>query len=144
MIGLAGSSRCLSRRALVATLAVLAAGSVAAPADARVRRPIALRIEGTFDAAPEGVRALRTIEVQIGKERSRPLAVTKIVNQGWGPLGATILDEVARYKPSFRLLGDGSQLQKLLDVPAGRRLTITGNLTSGRNVLVSQVEVEGG
>jgi hypothetical protein len=123
---------------------VLAAAALATVADARVRRPISLRIEGSFDVAPEGVKTLRTIEVQIGKERSRQLAVTKIINQGSGPLGATILDEVVRYKPSFRLLGDDALQKKLLDAPAGRQVTITGNLTGGRNVLLSRVEVGGG
>jgi hypothetical protein len=125
------------------TLAALAAMALATLADARARRPIALRIEGAFDEAPEAIKPLRTIEVQIGKERSRQLAVTNLVNQGAGPFGTRILDEVARYKPAFRLLGDAAQLKKLLDAPAGRRLTITGNLTSGRNVLVSMVEISG-
>jgi hypothetical protein len=124
-----------------ATLVVLAAMALATVAEARARRPISLRIEGAFEAAPDATKPLRTIEVQIGKERSRQLAVTNLVNQGSGPFGTRILDEVARYKPAFRLLGEASQLKKLLDAPAGRRLTITGNLTSGRNVLVSMVEI---
>jgi hypothetical protein len=135
-----GWSRWVSGRALVTLLAVLATAAFVRVADARVRRPISLRIEGAFETPPDGVRALRTIEVQIGKEKSRQLAVTKIVNQGAGPLGATILDEAARYEPAFRLIDHG-RLEKLLDAPAGRPVTITGNLTSHRNVLVSLVEV---
>lgn len=138
-----GWSRWVSRRALVTLLAVLAATALAGVAGARVRRPISLRIEGAFDQAPEGVRPLQTIEVRIGKEKTRRLAVTKILNQGAGPLGATILDEAARYKPAFRLLGDRAQLEKLLAAPAGHRLAITGHLTSDRHVLVSLVEVAG-
>jgi hypothetical protein len=70
--------------------------------------------------------------------------VTRILNQGSsGPLGANILDEVARFKPGFRL-HDHGRLDQLASVPAGRPVTITGNLTGGRDVMVSSVEVEGG
>ena len=139
-----------SRRALVLGVIVLGgallAGVVAPPgiADARVRRPILLRIEGVLDAAPEGVRPLRTIEVRIGTEKTRSLAVTKIVNQGAGPLGPTILDEAARYKPAFRLLGNSKLVAKLASAPAGGRVVLTGNLTSGRNVLLSSADVASG
>jgi hypothetical protein len=128
----------------LALVAIAGAATVATRTDARVRRPILLRIEGAFEAAPDGTRALRTVEVRIGKEASRQLAVTSVVNLGSGPLGATILDEAARYRPSFRLLGDAAQLEPLLSAARGRRVTITGNLTGGRNVLVSRVEVAGG
>lgn len=131
-----------TRRVVVALLAIAALLMLTAPAGARVRRPITLRIEGGFDTAPGGVRPLRTIEVRIGKETSRQLAVTKVVNQSSGALGATILDEVARYKPAFRLLGDASLLARLTSAPAGQRVVVTGNLTSGRNVLLSTVEAE--
>jgi hypothetical protein len=134
-----------SRRTFVAAILVLAAGVLlAAPArdaGARVRRPITLRIEGFFDAAPEGVKPLRTIEVRLGKEKTRMLAVTKIVNQGSGPLGQTILDEAARYKPALRLLGDTEIVAKLVAAPQGARVTLTGNLSSGRNILLSIADV---
>jgi hypothetical protein len=107
----------------------------------RVRRPILLRIEGVLDAAPEGIRPLRTIEVRIGKQKTASLAVTKIVNQGEGPLGPTILDEVARYKPAFRLQGDAALVAKLASAPPGTRVTFFGNLTSGRHLLLSSADV---
>lgn len=137
----------MSRRALllsaVALIGALVAELASRPglADARVRRPILLRIEGFLDAAPDGVRPLRTIEVRIGKEKTRSLAVTRIVNQGEGPLGPSILDEVARYKPAFRLLGDAAIVAKLASAPPGARVTLTGNLSSGRNVLLSSADV---
>jgi hypothetical protein len=132
----------VARRIVVTLLAIAALLALVAPADARARRPITLRVEGGFESAPGGVRPLRTIEVQIGKEASRQLAVTKIVNQSSGALGATILDEVARYKPSLRLLGDATLLERLTSAPAGQRVVLTGNLSSGRSVLLSMVEVD--
>ena len=71
MSRIAGDRRSSSRRAVCAALAVLALAALGAPpraADARVRRPITLRIEGFLDAAPDGVRPQRTIEVRIGRE----------------------------------------------------------------------------
>jgi hypothetical protein len=134
-----------SRRVLVAAVVVLALGALLAPlereAGARVRRPITLRIEGFLDAAPADVKPLRTIEVRLGKEQSRMLAVTKIINQGSGPLGQTILDEAARYKPALRLLGDGALVAKLVAAPERAAVTLTGNLSSGRNVLLSIADV---
>jgi hypothetical protein len=134
-----------SRRSFVVAVLALAAGALlvwpARDAGARIRRPITLRIEGFLDAAPDGVKPLRTIEVRLGKEKSRMLAVTKIINQGSGPLGQTILDEAARYKPAFRLLGDTEIVAKLVAAPQGARVTLTGNLSSGRNVLLSIADV---
>ena len=136
-----------SRRAVVAAAVLLACATAAAVAsrpriaDARVRRPITLRIEGFLDAAPDGVRPLRTIEVRLGKETSRPLAVTRIVNQGEGPLGATILGEAARYEPAFRLLGSKEIVARLVAAPQGSGVTLTGTLSSGRNVLLSVADV---
>src|SRR5262245_21637942 len=77
------------------------------------RRPIQLRVEGYLEAAPDGVRTSRTITVQVGKgktQATRKLAVDKLVNLSSGALGATILDELARYTPSLRLVGDGAAL----------------------------------
>lgn len=145
MSRIAGVRRPSSRRAVCAALAVLALASiVAAPrtAEARVRRPITLRIEGFLDAAPDGVRPQRTIEVRIGREKTRSLAVTGISNQGQGPHGVTILNEVARYRPAFRLLGDASLVERLASAPKGARVTLTGNLSSGRNVLLTIADVE--
>ncbi len=145
MSRIAGDRRSSSRRAVCATLALLALSSFAAlprTADARVRRPITLRIEGFLDAAPEGVRPQRTIEVRIGRETTRSLAVTGISNQSQGPHGATILNEVARYRPAFRLLGDAELVTRLAGAPKGARVTLTGNLSSGRNVLLTIADVE--
>jgi hypothetical protein len=142
---IAGDRRLPSRRAVRAALAVLALATLVVaprPADARVRRPITLRIEGFFDKAPEGVRPQRTIEVRIGREKTRSLAVTRIVNQGQGPHGQTILGEAARLRPAFRLLGDDALVARLAGAPEGARVTLTGNLSSGRNVLLTVVEVE--
>lgn len=135
-------------RTVVAGLALAAcaimAGVASRPdvADARVRRPITLRIEGYLDEAPEGVRPQRTIEVRIGRDSTRSLAVTRIVNQGQGPHGQTILGEVARFRPAFRLLGDDALVARLAGAPEGARVTLTGNLSSGRNVLLTVVDVE--
>ena len=145
MSRIAGNRRSPSRRAVCVTLVLLACaglGALPRSADARVRRPITLRIEGFLDAAPEGVRPARTIEVRIGREKTRSLAVTSISNQGQGPHGQTILNEVARYRPAFRLLGDAALVARLAAAPKGARVTLTGNLSSGRNVLLSIAEVE--
>lgn len=145
MSRVAGNRRSPSRRAVCVTLALLACATLGAlprPADARVRRPITLRIEGFLDVAPEGVRPTRTIEVRIGREKTRSLAVTGISNQGQGPHGQTILNEVARYRPAFRLLGDAALVARLAAAPKGARVTLTGNLSSGRNVLLSIADVE--
>jgi hypothetical protein len=144
MIRIAGDRRWSSRRALCATVVVLvlaALGVLPRAADARVRRPITLRIEGFLDTAPEGVRAQRTIEVRIGRETTRSLAVTAISNQSQGPHGVTILNEVARYRPAFRLLGDADLVTRLAAAPKGARVTLAGNLSSGRNVLLTIADV---
>ncbi len=145
MSRIAGDRRSSSRRAVCAALAVLALAALGAPpraADARVRRPITLRIEGFLDAAPDGVRPQRTIEVRIGREKTRSLAVTGISNQSQGPHGTTILNEVARFRPAFRLLGDAALVARLADAPKGARVTLTGNLSSGRSVLLTVADVE--
>jgi hypothetical protein len=144
MSRIAGDRRSPSRGTVRAALALVALAALAASprtADARVRRPITLRIEGFLDAAPEGVRPQRTIEVRIGREKTRSLAVTGISNQSQGPHGATILGEVARYRPAFRLLGDEALVTRLADAPEGARVTLTGNLSSGRNVLLTIADV---
>lgn len=145
MSRIAGVRRSPSRGTTCATLALMALAVVAASprtADARVRRPITLRIEGFLDQSPEGVRPQRTIEVRIGREKTRSLAVTGISNQSQGPHGTTILNEVARYRPAFRLLGDAALVTRLADAPKGARVTLTGNLSSGRNVLLTIADVE--
>lgn len=130
-------------RALVVTTVLLAALALTGNADARrARQAVQLRIEGFFGAAPEGVRAMRTVDVRIGRETTRRLAVRRIVNLASGPLGATILDEASRFRPSFRFTGDRALVAQLEEAPDGRPVTITGNLTSGRNVLLARVEVD--
>ena len=145
MSRIAGDRRSPSRRAVCASLALLALATLVAlprDADARVRRPITLRIEGFLDAAPEGVRPQRTIEVRIGREKTRSLAVTGISNQSQGPHGTTILNEAARYRPAFRLIGDEALVTRLVNAPKGARVTLTGNLSSGRNVLLTIADVD--
>jgi hypothetical protein len=129
--------------ARVAATLLLAALTLTGTADARrARQPIQLRIEGFFGAAPEGVRPMRTVDVRVGRDTTRRLAVRRIVNLGSGTLGATILDEASRFRPSFRFTGDRALVAQLEEVPDGRPVTITGNLTSGRNVLLARVEVD--
>lgn len=106
-----------------------------------VRRPIQIRIEGYVDAAPKGVRTSRTVGVQIGKGKQRDLAVSELRNLSQGALGATILENAARYKPSFRLVGDDPALRPLEDAPSGTFFKITGNLSANRYLLVSHVEL---
>lgn len=145
MSRIAGVRRSSSLGTAGAMLVLIALAALAASprtADARVRRPITLRIEGFLDQAPEGVRPQRTIEVRIGREKTRSLAVTGISNQGQGPHGTTILGEVARYRPAFRLLGDETLVTRIADAPKGARVTLTGNLSSGRNVLLTIADVE--
>lgn len=127
----------------VAATVLLAAFALTATADARrARQPIQLRIEGFFAAAPDGVRPLRTVDVRIGREVTRRLAVQRIVNLSSGQLGATILDEASRFRPSFRFTGDRALLARLEAAPDGRLVTITGNLSSGRHVLLARVDVD--
>jgi len=132
-----------STTARIAAALLLVAVALTGSADARrARTPIQLRIEGFFAAAPEGVRPMRTVDVRIGRDTTRRLAVRRIVNLGSGALGATILDEVSRFRPSFRFTGDRALVAQLEEAPDGRGVTITGNLTSGRNVLLARVEVD--
>jgi hypothetical protein len=129
--------------ARIAATILLTALALTGTADARrARQPIQLRIEGYFAAAPEGVRPLRTVDVRIGREVTRRLAVRRVVNLSPGQLGATILDEASRFRPSFRFTGDRALIARLEAAPDGRLVTITGNLSSGRHVLLSLVDVD--
>ncbi|MBM4243658.1 MAG: hypothetical protein FJ148_07575 [Deltaproteobacteria bacterium] len=145
MSRIAGNRRSPAHRAVWAILVLVACaafGGPSRPAHARVRQTIMLRIEGFLDAAPEGVRPQRKIQVRIGRDATRSLAVTRLANQGAGPHGQTILGEVARYRPAFRLVGDDALVAKLAGAPPGARVTLTGNLSSGRNVLLTSADVE--
>jgi len=145
MSRIAENRRWPAHRAVGAILVVIAcavSGVLSRPADARVRQPITLRIEGFLDAAPEGVRPQRKIQVRIGRDETRTLAVTRLTNQGAGPHGQTILGDAARYRPAFRLVGDEALVAKLAGAPQGARVTLTGNLSSGRNVLLTIADVE--
>lgn len=129
--------------ACIAAMLLVVALALSGTADARrARQPVQLRIEGFFGAAPEGVRPMRTVEVRVGRDVTRRLAIRRLVNLGSGVLGATILDEASRFRPSFRFTGDRALLARLEGAPDGRPVTITGNLTSGRNVLLARVDLE--
>jgi hypothetical protein len=130
-----------ARVAMLALLVLAGSFTLATPAAGRRGGAITLRIVGTLDPASAG-RALADVEVRVGKEVTRQLAVEKIVNQTSGPLGSRILDEAKRYKPAFRLVGDDEMIAKLASAPKGARVAITGNLTTARNLLLSQVVVE--
>lgn len=132
---------CRGTPAIAALLVLAAFFTLAAPSAARRGGPITLRIVGTLDPA-SGARSLATVEVRIGKEMARQLAVDKIVNQTSGPLGSRILDEAKRYKPAFRLVGDEELIAKLTSAPKGARIAVTGSLTTARNLLLSEVVVE--
>lgn len=129
--------------ARIAATVLLAALALTATADARrARQPVQLRIEGFFAAAPDGVRPLRTVDVRIGRETTRRLAVRRVVNLSPGQLGTTILDEASRFRPSFRFTGDRALVARLEGAPDGRLVTITGNLSSGRHVLLARVDID--
>ena len=139
MIALTKTSRRLSRSSGAVLIALTAC--LALTGARGVRRPVQIRIEGYFEAAPSGVRSLRTVMLQIGKGKQRAFAVRELVNLGGGTLGSTILDEVARYKPAFRLAGDRTALDRLEAAPAGALVKLMGNLSADRYLLVSSAEV---
>ncbi|HZR82987.1 MAG TPA: hypothetical protein VFD92_17965 [Candidatus Binatia bacterium] len=130
-----GRSRRARAAALIAVAALALVGARAA------RRPIQIRIEGYLDEAPAGAPRSRVLIVQFAKGEKRTLAVSRIVNLGSGVLGATILDEAARYKPSFTLVCDAPTLQRIEAAGRGTAVKITGNLSGHRYVLVSTVEL---
>jgi len=79
---------------------------------------VAVASAGTADAR----RVRQSIQLRIGRDTTRTLAVRRIVNLGAGALGVTILDEVHRYRPSFRFTGDRSLVDRLEKaVLSGRR-----------------------
>jgi hypothetical protein len=111
---------------------------------ARARVPIRLRFEGYLDAPKGSVRPMRDISIQIAKGEPRRLAVTSVVNLAGGALGASILDQIAHYKPALRVVGDRALLDRFAAARPDQLVKLTGNLTAGRYFMVSAVDVEAG
>jgi hypothetical protein len=106
--------------------------------------PIRLRFEGYLDAPKGSVRPMRDISIQIAKGEPRRLAVTSVVNLAGGALGASILDQIAHYKPALRVVGDRALLDRFAAARPDQLVKLTGNLTAGRYFMVSAVDVEAG
>jgi hypothetical protein len=128
------------RRAASVGLALLACLLLGA----RARVPLRLRFEGYLDAPKGSVRPMRDIAIQIAKGEQRRFAVTAAVNLAGGALGASILDQIAHYKPALRVVGEKELLDRFAAARPDQLVKLTGNLTQGRYFMVSAVDVEGG
>jgi hypothetical protein len=130
----------LRRTIIVAILPILLALLCPTAVPAQTRRPVQIEMSGYFEA-PEEVRAMRRVSVQVGSGEPRNLAVTRIRTVGGGRTGSTLLSDFARFRPAFRFTGDSKMLERMSSAKPDQLVTVIGNLTQDRFVLVSRVDV---
>lgn len=120
--------------ALVALLIPVAAGAFAGTHFFFPTQPIIYSIEGYLDHAPDGAAVELQVKVGAGGH-NRVLLITAYRRMGSGD-PSVLTRDLGMYEPDFILQGPSEAIARILDAPAGSRVSGTFQLLRSFHSLV--------